>query len=47
MIAEIASALEYLHKKNIVHRDLKPDVGFFKFLKLEYTFGQVWTCIFV
>ena len=26
VIAEIASALEYLHSKNIVHRDMKPDV---------------------
>lgn len=25
IIAEIASALEYLHVRNIVHRDLKPD----------------------
>jgi serine/threonine protein kinase len=26
VVAEVASALEYLHGKNIVHRDLKPDV---------------------
>merc|ERR1719433_2114453 len=25
IVYQVASALEYLHKKNIVHRDLKPE----------------------
>jgi serine/threonine protein kinase len=38
VIAEISSALEYLHRKNIVHRDLKPDVLFLEFIIVRIFF---------